>query len=873
MLHSISYQPCHQPQRLPSVLCSNVRSVVPKLDQISATLQTKCVDIFVATESWLGRYHSDDSIALNRYTSFRDDRKGRIGGGVAVWVKQSLFPIPVPLINKPLDIECVAVNLSQSHILLLGCYIPPVFAAQNGHLVSSFIIGEIDRFLSAVPTLSYDVVLCGDFNRLNMSTICLNCDLVNIHRSPTYGSAELDYILISESLKDKYSITTNAPFDFSKVPHLSLLASPKSCKMSPTPIVYKPLYDLRKSYIEAFVTELSRVNWSSLYKIKSVDQKCNFFHEVLNAAVNKTIPKKLIKMSSKEKPWMTPLIKNLINDRWQAFRQKDFTRYLHLKVKVRAAIEKAKTKWLKKINPMNMWKSIKFVMNKSSGTCTHSLGNLVEKFSNAVDAAENINEHLSNVFQSSGTLRAPKSDEHSSLPIVIPQTVFHFLKTLKSSKSSPDIPTALYKYASHLLCDPLCHLYNISIQNSVFPDTWKIGAVVPLPKKPQPTLSDIRPITLLPVPAKIMERVVLSFVKEDLLKCYGTSQFGFRPKSSTLCALIAVQDHITASLENPTIVGMQLISYDFSKAFDKLKFDVILNRLSSCGLPNWFLSWLGSYLTNRKQYVRVNNAESSVLPVLSGVPQGSIIGPFLFAAVAGSMSVDRADSVLVQYADDCTLSIPLYGNSDNDHVLQLHQKIINWSVSNCLPLNVEKCKSLVIKKSSLCCPVVLNAIPFVESLILLGVTITSNLSWKKHFDNVVLSASRRLYPLRILKPHASKSQLICIFNACVRSILEYCGPLFIGATLTDQSRLEAIQKRFHKLLCGPKSRCECLPSLKLRRERAALKLVKQMSNYDHLLCTLLPSRSSSSNRFILPHIRTTRRLNSFVIKAVLLWNS
>ena len=98
----------------------------------------------------------------------------------------------------------------------------------------------------------------------------------------------------------------------------------------------------------------------------------------------------------------------------------------------------------------------------------------------------------------------------------------------------------------------------------------------------RPTINDIRPITLLPIPSKILEHLVLQSVKEYLLSCYGPEQFGYRPFSSTVCVLISLHHHITAFLEKPEIVGMQIVSYDLSKAFDRLKPDVILCRLQDC---------------------------------------------------------------------------------------------------------------------------------------------------------------------------------------------------------------------------------------------------------------------------------------------------
>ena len=140
------------------------------------------------------------------------------------------------------------------------------------------------------------------------------------------------------------------------------------------------------------------------------------------------------------------------------------------------------------------------------------------------------------------------------------------------------------------------------------PKIWKIVAIAPIPKNSSPSLGDLRPISLLPFPGIFLERMVLDSKRP--LKNYGKDQYGFRPKSSTLCAFNKREpfhDKLTSFLDDRSTCVALTIAVDYSKAFDKLKHDLIINRLIACDFPNNFVRWIQSYtvyLSNRKQFTK-----------------------------------------------------------------------------------------------------------------------------------------------------------------------------------------------------------------------------------------------------------------------------
>ena len=447
------------------------------------------------------------------------------------------------------------------------------------------------------------------------------------------------------------------------------------------------------------------------------------------------------------------------------------------------------------------------------------------------------------------------------------------LEKLSTHKSSPDLPTKLYKSAASILAEPLTKIFEQSFANAEVPNIWKIAAVVPVPKINTPeTVDDVRPISLLPTAEKILEHVVLRFAKPFFLREYGCEQFGFRPGSSTTCALIALHDHVTKCLDDRKVAGVQIVTYDFSKAFDRLRHDIILKRLIECDMPGELIDWLSSYLEGRQQYVKVGAVSSTLVQVTSGVPQGSLLGPFLFSVVMGSLQIQSSDCHVIKYADDVTLSMPIYKDTSNLHINQAHDQLTTWSTEIGLQLNINKCKALVIPKSAMCSPIHLPGVQFVSKVTLLGVIFNSTCTWTDHVDRIVKTASRRLFPLRLMKPHLNANELKYVYFGIMRSVMEYAAPLFVGLSKTDANKLQSLQDRFHRLLCGKSCRQACLPSMEERRERQAVKLYNSALAQEHVLSGII-CHASKSGRYILPHIHSSRRLNSFVIKVAILINS
>ena len=248
------------------------------------------------------------------------------------------------------------------------------------------------------------------------------------------------------------------------------------------------------------------------------------------------------------------------------------------------------------------------------------------------------------------------------LKSVHPDTIEEIIKTLKKSKSSglDYIDTYIIKLAKNEILPALTHIANLSIEQCVFPEKFKNSKVIPLHKK-EDLLNpkNYRPVSILPIMSKILERVIyiqiIRYLEEN--KILNASHHGFRSNHSCTTALIQMYDQWMETLENNEYSGICLL--DMSAAFDMVKHDLLIEKLEIYGLDKNSIDWITSYLTNRKQCVSIDGVFSRFLDVTIGVPQGSILGPIFYIIYTNDLPEIVHDHVLQDdskknfYCDDC----------------------------------------------------------------------------------------------------------------------------------------------------------------------------------------------------------------------------
>lgn len=401
-----------------------------------------------------------------------------------------------------------------------------------------------------------------------------------------------------------------------------------------------------------------------------------------------------------------------------------------------------------------------------------------------------------------------------------PVEIMDIIKKLKhnSAPGLDGIKNSLLKKVGHLLVEPLSHVINLSLCNGVFPDCWKTASVVPIHKSgPKTEPSNYRPISLLPVFSKILEKVVnkrlVNFLEhEDTLTPF---QYGFRQRKSTEDAVSHLVDEVVSSLDvGGRCMGVFL---DLAKAFDTVSPIILLQKLERLGIRGNALDWFRSYLSDRGQCVSVAGYSSSVRGTSFGVPQGSILGPTLFIVyindIANLFSKSN-DTKFVCYADDTAL---IFKGKTWENVFNIAElglsSVAAWLDLNLLTLNADKTKYLCFHKTVATSPPVSLTVKIhkcgmlgtpkdcscelinrAECIKYLGIVLDERLAFRQHINSLSGRVRKFIHIIKLLRDGADKETLLMVYSALCQSILCYCLPVWGGAAKTFIIKLERAQR-------------------------------------------------------------------------------
>ena len=276
--------------------------------------------------------------------------------------------------------------------------------------------------------------------------------------------------------------------------------------------------------------------------------------------------------------------------------------------------------------------------------------------------------------------------------------VYKVLLNLDPSKApAPDgLPTMVLMTCARELTPSLCALFNLSLAEGKLPTEWKDALVVPVHKKgKKEDVTNYRPITLLCVVSKVLERCIFKHFKDFLCPLFDNAQHGFLQGRSTVTQLLAFYHEIGQSLDK----GLQsvILYLDLAKAFGSVSHQRLLLKLSQYGVSGKLLQWFESYLGQCGQQCWVHGFVSSRSPVLSGVPQGSILGPLLFLVYVNDLPPVIQNRIAL-FADDSKCSSVIERLQDCESLQKDLDSLHGWSDNWHLKFNTSKCAVLTVKR-------------------------------------------------------------------------------------------------------------------------------------------------------------------------------
>ena len=372
------------------------------------------------------------------------------------------------------------------------------------------------------------------------------------------------------------------------------------------------------------------------------------------------------------------------------------------------------------------------------------------------------------------------------------------------SASGPDgISTWMLRTFADSGSPSIASLFNLSINCGKLPAKWKLSYIVPIPK--ESSRQDVRfyrPISLLPNISKCLERHIYRLLLEYLSsnQLLPEAQSGFHSGRSTVMPLLLATHQWRTALESHKQVAC--VFFDLRKAFDSIPHQALLNKLHNLQVPGTLLLWLINYLSNRHQRVILNGSSSTWLPVKSGIPQGSILGPLLFLTHINDLcNIPLSPGTkLMLYADDIMLFKPISA----PHEAALLQADVNlvkdWVCNNHLTINTNKIKFMLISRRRKLpknfSPLYLNNVQIesVSHFKYLGVWISDNLTWSKHVESICCKARHILgYMFRTFSPHCNQASIIALYKCQVLPISEYACVVWDPHLKRDQLLLESVQ--------------------------------------------------------------------------------
>ena len=771
--------------------------------------------------------------------------------------------------NQYLDAVIVSIQLNKmDNAMVCGFYRSPSSTTEQNRMLFQL----IERIVEVKPEPSH-ILICGDFNfkeidwtnwmvsRPNISSgntdntgtqagppnkqseefleTCQNAFLYQHVMKPTRRRGNDTPSLIDLVFSNEEHMVINvehlSPLGASdhSVLRFDMQCQNKISKKIKTRYLYeKGDYDKLRNMLD--------VDWKNLFKASNCENDANIqykvFLEKFNIALNACIPKKEIIL---DKPHGRTTGKTIMDhtalkairkkhSAWKRYMEtKEANKYLEyckIRNKVRQITRQIRKQFESRIaqkvrtNPKAFWAYVKSKTKAKPGIpdLTSTRG---QRTQNDQEKAEVLSEFFKSVFTVEGEDELPdcETKELNSGPlkniVITFEQIMNKIKGLNVSKSpGPDnISPVIMKKIPEAFAKPLLIIYHTSLMTQSVPLIWKSANITAIFKKgDRQEPSNYRPVSLTCIPCKIMESIIRESILEHMYnnKLLTSKQYGFVTKKSTSLQLLKVLDEWTGILDHGS-TGIDCIYCDFLKAFDTVPHKRLILKISSYGITGNVLGWLSNFLQNRTQRVCVNGMWSRKVKVLSGVPQGSVLGPLLFVIYINDLP-DVIKSQIYLFADDTKIFRRIDSGVDSAILQNDLISMCNWSNKWKLKFHPKKCKVMCFGKyqGSNQTYYMVNQAGEREHLETadnqcekdLGVIFDSKLSFDQHIASCVAKANKVLGLIKRTFQFIDEELLRQLYTTLVRPHLEYAQTVWSPHLKKHINVLEGVQRRATRIL-------------------------------------------------------------------------
>ena len=820
------------------IITQNIRSVYRNLDEfvvLLAKMVCRC-DIIILTECWLSEDKPPPQIDTYKLHTTQVSRNQN--DGVIIYV---LEEISCKIDNVQLVDANGLLFTIDDELAILGIYRSPSIRRTDPFLVS------LDNTLKSLDSYR-SVILMGDINidiKVNNEDSRSN-DYLNLlaenglipgHLIPTRDANCLDHVFIKTSyVSHSYVINSHI------TDHLPVLLNLHNdvCKVKPNKTRRIVNYRNASEEINAldlrYIMEIEDPNTATECLIMRLQQSLHSNTHIKKIPNRKTIIK----------PWITPGLqrcithRNTLHKKVKQFPENDtyktsYRRYRNfcnnLLKKLKTDYEKSEIDKCK--NPKQSWQLIRKITNTS--VKKNAAEDLLQMHSGNSQCSVNlVNDYFANVGKKlSDTLNNHSnctieceinSYNHLKSFVIIPTDdaeVEALLQGLKNDSTTgwDNIPTSFLKTVKNVVVPILTHIFNRCFGTGIFPDLFKKSIIHPIHKGGTSACVDnYRPISVLTALSKLLEKLInsrlMNYLQQEGL--LSPSQFGFQPNKSTSDAVTHLVNKVATNLDRGhKCIGIFL---DLAKAFDTVSTQFLLHKLERIGIRGEPLKLFSSFLTNRRQTVKIGDFYSSELPVTCGVPQGSVLGPSLFLIYINDLcNYKPTNGCSFAYADDTALIF--HGETwaiAKKNAEKGLQQIIKWLQINYLTLNVTKSKYLTFSLKRGTTPMFdlkahtcnLDNTPTCNCLCLervnniryLGIYLDDTLSWDIQINHLSNRTRKLIWIFKQLRSVLEINHLKTIYYVLAQSVISYCIQAWGGACKTKILKLERTQRSILKTM-------------------------------------------------------------------------
>ena len=754
---------------------------------------------------------------------------GNRSGGVGIFYKETL-----PLrIRQDLSFdECIVSEMIFGHkkIFFAVLYRNPYSKAQTPEF-NSFLVNVENLYQKIEYEKPYATFFTGDFNGHSQSwypegdtnaegdlldNLFSDLNLTQMISEPTHFFRDdckpscIDLIItdqpnivLDSGVRSSLDSTVKHQITFCKI----------NFKIPPLPKYTRKIWHFNRAREDLIKRAISTFPWEDLQQYHDPNQQVKILNQTILNIISNFVPNELKTFRPREPEWLNRNIKNLLRNQNKVFKRYKKNGYNdgdkvavdRLRNECQEAIKTAKENYLKNLgeklaDPATGQKTYWKILNKFLNKC--KIPRIPPLFfqNKFITSCKEKASIFNNFFLTQCTplvnnsnlpeLHFLTNSRISDFEINLNE-LSDIISGLNTKKAhGPDhISANMVKLCGHNLCIPLKIIFENILETGIFPDEWKEANVTPVHKKNDKQLiSNYSPISLLPILAKVFERIIFKTLYNYLIShnLITKNQSGFRPGDSCSNQLLSLVHDIHTAFNDKKSLEVRSVYLDMSKAFDKVWHEGLIFKLQQNGIEGKLLVLFQNYLTNRKQRVVINGMESNWGVIKAGVPQGSVLGPLLFLVYINDLE-DGIKSYVKFFADDTSLfSIvqnPVVSAEELNHDLdRINKWAHQWKM--CFNPDPNKQAEEILFSNKLKSPdhppIFFSNVEVkrVQNHKHLGLILDSKLSFAKHISEKLATARKGIGIIKHLSPYLPLKSRDQIFKMHIRPHLDYCDFIY-----------------------------------------------------------------------------------------------